>query len=258
MRKNQIVICCGTLFFFLWASLVFAQDAQSLFEEANRFYKDGKYAEAIAKYEEILDEGSESGELYYNLGNSYFKEKEPGKALLNYERARFFIANDSDLKSNYLYVRSLLNTGPVCLPGSKFSRWLDKVFEEAGINFMTVILSLLSVVFFAVLIFRMFFAGVRKFEKPLLVVIAVLFFCCGISLVRKINYFNKGAVVIKEKAEARFEPMETATVYFNLSEGNSVEVVGQSSDWYKIRRLDGKLGWVLKESLRLIKEMINV
>ena len=56
------------------------------FKTANQFYKEGKYLEAIKAYEEIVDDGGlESGAIYYNLGNSYFRLRNLGKTILNYE-----------------------------------------------------------------------------------------------------------------------------------------------------------------------------
>ena len=61
----------------------FADHNVHLFKKGNEFYELGQYQEAIKNFEEIIDNGYESWELYYNLGNAYFKNKQLGKAILN-------------------------------------------------------------------------------------------------------------------------------------------------------------------------------
>ena len=56
-------------------------------EQAETFYREGKYQEAAAVYKNILAGGRESAGLYYNLGNCYYKLGENTQAILNYERA---------------------------------------------------------------------------------------------------------------------------------------------------------------------------
>lgn len=55
--------------------------------EADKDYQENKFADAIEKYEAILASEGESADIYYNLGNSYYKNKNIAKAVLNYERA---------------------------------------------------------------------------------------------------------------------------------------------------------------------------
>ena len=82
---------------FLFASL--SVNAQSLKAEADSAYINKEYAKAIELYESLLEQG-ESGEVYYNLGNSYFKQEELGKAILNYERALLLQPGNSDISAN--------------------------------------------------------------------------------------------------------------------------------------------------------------
>ena len=94
-----------TTFLFLVVPLVigpmaYTQSPEQAFDEANRLYEQNKFAEARDAYETILRGGLVSGELYYNLGNAYYKTGDLGKAILNFERALRFMPNDDDLKHN--------------------------------------------------------------------------------------------------------------------------------------------------------------
>ena len=88
---------------FLAISTVFytkAQEADSLINKANEMYAQGKYQDAAIVYENILKQGYESAELYFNLGNAYYKQNVIATAILNYEKALQLSPNDDDIKYN--------------------------------------------------------------------------------------------------------------------------------------------------------------
>ena len=67
--------------------------------QADSAYINKDYAQAIEIYESLLQDG-ESGEIYYNLGNAYFKQDELGRAILNYERALLLQPGNADVSAN--------------------------------------------------------------------------------------------------------------------------------------------------------------
>jgi tetratricopeptide (TPR) repeat protein len=262
MNKRILIKLLGLGLLFSIASLnpynCFASEAgvsaaSPLFYQGNFAYKEGKYDIAVENYEKIVNSGFGSGNLYYNLGNSYFKKGELGKAVLSYEKATLFIPNDSDLKSNYQYVSSSLNLGP-----QSFGNWLEKLanrfFEEATIDFLTIFLSFIYLFITVFLICSLFFPSFRRNSKIIILVLVVLFVFSVVSLSSKITYLNNGAVVISREADVKFEPVEGATTYFKLSEGNKIEIIEKTENWYKIKRPDGKIGWIDKAALGLILE----
>ena len=111
---DKVFIKCSALCCFVLAFIIFSQvhaqneresDTGYIFYKANALYEEGKYDEAIEVYTGLIDQGLESGNLYYNIGNCYFKKGELGKAIVNYERANKLIPDDSDLKSNHDFAR---------------------------------------------------------------------------------------------------------------------------------------------------------
>ncbi|MFA5100990.1 MAG: tetratricopeptide repeat protein [Candidatus Omnitrophota bacterium] len=214
------------------------------FKEADQFYKDSKYDEAVEAYEKLLRGGSESGNLYYNLGNSYFKKGDLGRAILNYERAKLFIPHDSDLRSNYDFVRGVLNLPARYSSEIWFFRWLDRLFDGAGLNMLTILVSALWLTMIVLLSAALFLSAFRQFAAPLAGMLAVLLIVCSLALSRKIGYYEHGAVVTANGADAKFEPNSGATTYFKLAEGQSILMLDRSAGWVKILRPDSKIGWV--------------
>ncbi len=257
MKKMKILLIILVLGLLFSHNPVFAKadtEAELIqsFYFANLLYKENKYSQAIAEYNKILAKEFENGYLYYNLANSYFKNGQLSLAILNYERARFFIPGDSDLKSNYEYTKSLLNLSQQ-EPSPKLSlKCIDKLYETFSINALTLLLSLLYTVFFAILILRIFIRGIKRFDALLIPVVIALFTLTAIALNRKIDYLNNGAIVINKEIDAKFEPFDSATTYFTLSEGAKIKVVDATNNWYKIKRGDELIGWVNKSSVEMI------
>lgn len=103
--------------------------AQALFYQANASYAEEKFDQAIAAYEEALKLDYESGPLYYNLANAYFKQGILGEAIVNYLRAQRLMPDDADLKANLAYAQSLIKGGRVTAQ----RHWLaDQLLTLAG------------------------------------------------------------------------------------------------------------------------------
>lgn len=219
---------------------------------ANLLYKESKYSQAIEEYNKILALRFENGYLYYNLANCYFKNGQLSRAILNYERARFFIPSDSDLKSNYDYTRSLLNLSQEETSANLFLKSINKLFEGFSINALTLLLSLLYTVFCAILVLRIFIRRIKRYAALLIPLAIALFSLTAIALNQKIGYLNNGAIVINEEIAAKFEPFDSATTYFTLNQGSKIKVVDATNNWYKIRRGDEKIGWVNKSGVEMI------
>ncbi|MDD5129040.1 MAG: tetratricopeptide repeat protein [Candidatus Omnitrophica bacterium] len=257
MKKSNLsclsIFIIGVFFLISRIPYSFAQEAEvnspgAIFYQANIYYQEAKYDAAIKGYQRLLDMGLESGNIYYNLGNSYFKEGRFGLAVLNYDKAIGFVPNDSDLKSNYNYVLQELNLEP-----QHFGGWLERsvfsLFRGMSIDALTILLSLVYVVLIILFTCTLFFNRLKRSVGLVSGILVISFILSAYALKLKIDYLNKTAVVIIKEADARFEPLENATVYFKLSEGSRVEIVDKVDGWYKVRRFDDKLAWVKKDSL---------
>lgn len=222
---------------------------------ANLLYKENKYAQAIEEYNKIIANGYENGYLYYNLANSYFKNGQLGLAMLNYERARFFIPSDSDLKSNYDYTKSLLSLAQQEYPANLFLKNIDKIFEGFGIDALTLLLSLIYTAFCIILILRIFIKKIKRFDALSITLLITLFTSTFIALNRRIDYLNNGAIAVNKEIDAKFEPFDSATIHFTLSLGSKIKVIDAVNNWYKIKRSDEKTGWVNKSEVEMISPL---
>ncbi|HEC69442.1 MAG TPA: tetratricopeptide repeat protein [Candidatus Omnitrophica bacterium] len=245
------------VFIFLeFTLLVFPQDnlvkLELIFNKANILYEEKKYSEAVKLYESILKKGYESGYLFYNLGNAYFKKGELGKAILNYERALKLIPLDSDLRTNYNYALSLIKVSVKGLESFWFIRFLNKVFSPFTIDTLTILLSFIYFSLLGVLTLSFYLTFFRKYRRVIALSLIFLFFFSFSGLILKVSKQGKEAIVIVKEAQVKFAPLDEATLYFRVYEGQKLRIISQEGTYYKIRDHRQKIGWIEKKALEVI------
>lgn len=220
------------------------QDPLAVFREANREYAAGNYTGAIAGYRSLLDAGFRSGNIYYNLGNAYIKSGKIGEAILHYERAKLYIPRDSDLLANYRYARSLMKQKD---PAQK-RHWLLVSVDIAFGYFTTKELFILTIallyIMAALFIWSLYKPRLRPYVGPLLAILAVFLLAMIPPFIKKGIDEKEAAVVTAPIIDARYEPLQRGEVHFPLYEGMKVSILATRNDWRKIKRSDGKIGWV--------------
>lgn len=256
-RMKLSVISCLVLFIFMIkTSSVLADHNQYLFDEANKLYQQEKYQESIYNYLEIIKNGYESWQLYYNLGNAYYKTRQFGRAILNYERALKQNPKNEDILFN-LQIANLAVVDKIITPPQFFiSKWLSELKSLWGIQtltFMAIGLYLLTTLLIVAKIFT------RKSHQQwlltvLLVPILILFLAITTILVVRINENNtlQHAIVLVDKVDVLSSPEQQGTELFSLHEGVKFNVEELRGEWAKIRLADGKVGWVRKDIFEII------
>ena len=230
-----------------WAAVDDSQ-AKADFTKAGELYRAGDYSGAIASYEKILDNGMESGPLYYNLANSYYRDGQIGEAVLNYERATQLIPRDRDLKYNDRYLRSRYPDARPYEDKNIFEKSVDKHIEFYTLDEMAAVLAGLLIVsglFFLAAFYRRW-ARSTVMTASMVMAGAIGIYAAG--FVFKLADVANKAVAIK-KASANFEPRSNATEHFLLPEGAIVKILKEENGWMKIRRWDNQMGWVPADSI---------
>ncbi len=227
------------------------QGPEYLFYKANLAYEAAKYDEAIAQYSLILQQGFESGPLYYNRGNSYFKKGEIGQAILNYERAKRIIPWDGDLDANDEYARSFIRENPKESSGAWYENAADKIFKSISIDGLTIFLSVTYLFSLTLLTAGLYLERMKRYSKSIVSICILILVVGGFGLYQKAVLLEKEAIVIVEKSEAKFEPFDRATTHFILYEGMKVQVLAEKKEWVKIKQIGKKIGWVKASSIEI-------
>jgi len=228
------------------------QTSKHIFYNAANLYKEAKYDEAIKEYSKLLERGLESGNLYYNLGNCYFKKGEVGLAILNYERAKKLIPRDRDLKANYKHAKSLIIGNSTRVRKIWPMRLIYKFSDQLAIDDLTICLFIMYFVTVIIIVTGVIFKMNKKCFLTLLSVLMIGLTLGAFSFYNKVSLLDKEAIVVKEEVNVKFEPFDKATRHFTIYEGMKVCVLSSKGEWCKIERYDGKAGWVKKSVLELI------
>lgn len=248
MIPRPLLTLVATLWLGLLASGVCAGQ-EAFFDEGNQRYQDGDFDGAVASYARILDAGLESGDLYYNLGNTYFKRGEIGPAILYYERARRLMPADDDLLANLALARQLTADDITPLPQFwlfRAVRWWVDLVPRSALAWLVGLAYLVTAggVIVWILKARTLVALWARRVAIAAAAVALLF---GINLaVRELGIGTpQEAVVMAVEADVQSAPSgDSALRIFAVHEGATVRMGRRSDDWVEIVLEDGTVGWV--------------
>ena len=224
--------------------------------EADSAYVHGQYQQAIRDYEALLKQGA-SAELYYNLGNAYYRTENIPEAVLNYERALLLSPGDRDIRFNLQIARS--KTFDKIVPESEmfFVTWYRSLVSLMSVDgwARTALVALaLTIVLLLVYLFS-YRIWLRKAGFFGGVVLLLLFVGANIfAWQQKKDLLNrKGAIIFVPAVTVKSTPAANGTDLFILHEGTKVVITdGSMRDWKEIRIADGKEGWIESKHLRVI------
>ena len=224
--------------------------------EADSAYVRGQYQQAISDYESLLKQGT-SAELYYNLGNAYYRTENIPQAILNYERALLLSPGDRDIRFNLQIARS--KTFDKIVPESEmfFITWY-----RAMVNMMSVDgwarTSLFALGLTIILLLVYLFADRLWLRKAGFFGGVALLMIFGMSNLfawqQKQDLINrKGAIIFAPSVTVKSTPAANGTDLFVLHEGTKVVIIdGSMKDWKEVRLADGKEGWIESKQIRII------
>ena len=224
--------------------------------EGDSAYIRNDFASAIQIYESLLRKG-ESADVYYNLGNSYYKINEIAKAILNYEKALLLQPGNGDIRANLEIARGKTVDKVEVVPEVFFVTWTKALINSMSVDSWAI----WGIVSFLLLIVSLYFF---IFSKQ--VVLKKVGFITGIIFLivvvmanvfaskQKEELLNRDtAIIMSPSVTVRSTPSENGTSLFILHEGHKVNIKDDSmKDWKEIRLEDGKVGWVPVGSIEII------
>ncbi|MBD3275116.1 MAG: tetratricopeptide repeat protein [Candidatus Marinimicrobia bacterium] len=233
-----------------------AQHPDSLFVAGQSAYDAGEYQEAIEFYGQIIRQGKESSQLHYNLGNAYFKAEELGEAILHFEKAKKINPRDGDIQHNLSIARVRVQDRINPPDKSLFMQIFD------GVKYFLSINELATLVLLIILLMSMAFAArkiinrdqVRRLLGNLLVLLILAFLLLSPMLVARTYEVQKSSrgIILQEQVKVHAAPQQLSTEIFEIHEGTEVVADQQQNDWYHIRLMDGKEGWIPLNSVGII------
>lgn len=241
----------------LLGSPLFSLPANAITKDnADTEYKKGNYLQAVKDYQELL-KGGPSAELYYNLGNAYYRLENITQAVLAYERALQLSPGDDDIRFNLQMARQ--KTIDKITPESEmfFVTWWNQLVSIMGVDTWAYT-ALISLALFVLLLLVYLMAdrvALRKlgfYGGLLLLLLFVLSNVCA-AIQRSHIEERSGAVVISSSASVKKIPTGTSAEAFLLHEGTKVKIRDRSiKNWFGVKLEDGREGWIESRHLEII------
>lgn len=246
--KNLVYI------FLFITSFVFAQSG---FEKGNVLYQKGQYEQAIQAYESVLDNHKQSAELYFNLGNCYYKLNKVAPSIYNFEKALVLAPEDLDITNNLKFAQKLTIDAVKEVPKVGFAKLVRDFTGMHHFNtwaWISVVFGLLFLGFFIGYYFSPSSVSKRIFFFGMFVWIVFLLVSVGAGIFEKNHFLNeRPAIVFADVTEVKSEPQKASPATFVIHEGTKVFVQETLGKWKKIQLTDGTEGWMESEAIREVK-----
>lgn len=237
--------------------LVLGQN-ERIFDQATAAYNAGEYEKASEDYLKILKNGQHSAELYFNLGNTYYKLNQIAPSIYYYEKALLLKPGDAEIKNNLAYAQNMTldaidqipDTGMAKIKKSIIGILSFEKWARTAVIFMVLFVLLYIAFYYFQYTSRKRIAFVSGIISLFISLIAVLF-----AFLQYNDFHNEQqAIVFSNEAAILSEPNDRSQQVFTLHEGAKVNVLDSLNDYQKIRLADGKTGWISKESLKILKD----
>jgi tetratricopeptide (TPR) repeat protein len=231
----------------------FAFKPDSLVKIGNNLYANGQYFQAINTYEQVLDSGFEASELYFNLGNAYYKLNNIALAILNYERAKILNPYDEDIKHNLAIANAYVVDKIDIIPEFFLKNWIKKIVNYTNSDNWAIMSISAFILFLLLFLIYLFSPGIEL--KKLSFWLGMLVFFISVSTFyfsikrKQFLTLKNSAIILTPTVTAKSSPFESGINLFIIHEGTKVSIEDSIDVWNEIKLSDGKKGWIKKSDL---------
>jgi tetratricopeptide (TPR) repeat protein len=219
-------------------SLLAQADAE--FAKANQEFAQGHFKEAISGYEALIRAGQWSANVFYDLGNAYFRTGDFGRAILNYERALALERHHPEATANLQIARDEAQALEI-QPSS-----LERYLQFASVNQY----SIAAATAFWLAIFAMFALIFKRRRSARAIAVSI---CCLLVLavavyaIFTLERGSKGqalAIVTGKDVQARLATADTANSVLALPVGSEIKILSTRGDWIYAALPNNLRGWI--------------
>jgi len=243
-----------TYIFVLLIKMGFSQTPDLLFEKGNDLYNKGEFESAINEYDKILENEIHSAELYFNMGNSFYRLNKVAESNFYFEKALLLSPNNEEILDNLSFAKNMTLDAIEELPETQVQQNINFIiylFSTRTWAFISI--GLMSLFFITALFYLFSFNPIYKRFYFLLSIIFLVISFITSSLVwqetQNNNKIKKGIIFAKE-LPVFSEPNNRNEEIFSLHEGTKVELLDKLRGWEKIRLVNGSEGWVINNQIK--------
>ena len=226
----------------------------TLFADANAQYAEGNYAEAATQYEQILQE-QPTPEVYYNLGNAYFKQGELAQSILAYERALRLKPSFKDAKHNLQFAQSRIIDNIEDTQSFFLSNWLKAIRNALSQRVWmvgSIILFVMALVGFFLFAFsQTLWLRKTAFYCSVVALVVSVMACANAGSLYQRDTQRSEAIITQGIVNAKSSPDRSGNDLFTVHEGTKVEIHEVRGDWCCVH-VGNNIGWMPLEYLERI------
>ena len=238
--------------FFLTLGMVYSQNIDSLFSSGNDSYNKNQFDVSVDAYENILSQGFYSADLYYNLGNAYYRLEDFANARWSYEMGINIDPRNKDMIHNLMLTKKKIpNT--IEPPDSQIldliNNFLTNFTYSDFVLFSSIMLLLYSICF---IIYRLMPS--RPIAISYYVFIVLFFIGTSFSAIKFLwERNNNFGIILNDETKLYSAPFlnEDITISIFFS-GNKVKIEQTTDKWIEISSIDGRKGWIRLEDIRTL------
>ena len=237
-----VIFCVGNV-------AVQATEEDPTFAQATQAYSEGRFQEAVDGYQSLVNSGRWSANLFYDLGNAWFRLGDFGKAILNYERALALDAQHPEASANLRLARDEAR-------GLELRKdWIER-YVAMGTPAQYSIAAAVAFWFFLFGLTRWFFSRRRSTGRMALIACAAA--VCGISIFALYTLENGAqgralAIVTGNNIEARLATADNAGSILALPAGSEIKVLSERGDWLYAALPNGQRGWIPAKAVERVR-----
>ena len=236
------------IIFFI--SSIHSQTLDQLFNDGNNYFNKEDFNKSIEIFNQIIERGFFTEELYLNLGNSYFMNEDYGNARWSYEMGLKLSPFNNDLIYNNKVNKSFIENY-IDVPKNSILDKINIFFQSFTMNqfiFLNSILILITAI--SSFIYRVFEIKILKRIFILLSVLSFMFLL--LSLTKNLwDKNNKFGIIIKNESALYSAPYKNESIEISrFYNGNKVKVLKSTDLWIEISSFDGRKGWIRAQDIR--------